>query len=184
MLPYTIAFIVNNFDKDEILEKKILEIGALNINGSLRPIFGLWKPSQYVGVDIQSGPGVDLICNAEDLEDTFGENSFDIVVSSDSLEHIKNWKKAVSNIKKVCKIGGKILISVPSIGFPYHSYPHDYWRYELEDVLNIFSDLNIEKFEKSYPYPGVLIKCVKPADFNEKNLDTIDLYSIENEKRP
>jgi SAM-dependent methyltransferase len=181
MIPYTIAFTVNNFKKEEISNKCILEVGSRNVNGSLRPIFELWNPSKYVGIDIQKGSGVDIICAAEEIVEKFGENSFDIVVSSDALEHIFNWKDAISNIKNVCKVGGKLLISVPSIGFPNHFFPNDFWRYQTDDLRNIFSDFVIIKLEKSYPYPGLIIKCEKPKCFQENNIDLIQLYKVGNE---
>ncbi|MHA1729904.1 MAG: methyltransferase domain-containing protein [Promethearchaeota archaeon] len=183
MIPYTIVFTVNNLKKEEITGKSVLEVGAYDVNGSLRPIIKMWNPSQYIGVDIQKGPGVDVICNAEDLEERFGSESFDIILSSDTLEHIYNWRGAISNIKKICKPNGILILSVPSIGFPYHSYPHDYWRYEINDIQDIFSDFEIQIIENSYPYSGVLIKVKKPQNFKENNLDTIMLYSIIAKKR-
>ena len=126
MIPYTIAFTVNNLNRREVEGKNVLEVGSYNVNGSLRPVIEMRNPNQYTGTDFQEGPGVDVICTAGKLVKKFGKNSFDIVISSDTLEHILDWRGAISNIKRVCKAGGILIISVPSIGFPYHSYPHNY----------------------------------------------------------
>ena len=138
MIPYTIAFTVNNLNRKEVEGTNVLEVGSYNVNGSIRPVIEMRNPNRYIGVDFQEGPGVDEICTAGDLVKKFGKNSFDIVISSDTLEHILDWRDAISNIKRVCKTGGILIISVPSIGFPYHSYPHDYWRFEVKDLEVIF----------------------------------------------
>jgi len=51
-------------------------------------------------------------------------------------------------MKAVLKPGGFIYITTRSRGFPYHAYPHDYWRYEIEDMEKIFGDFEIIALEK------------------------------------
>ena len=179
-----IIFGAKNLTKEEIKGKRVLEVGAYDVNGSLRPLVESWEPSEYIGVDIEMGPGVDIICDAENLVEKFGEESFDIVISTELLEHVKNWKKVVSNIKRVCKRGGIILITTRSKGFPYHPFPYDFWRYELEDFKEIFSDLEILSLEKdNIKSPGVFIKARKPQNFKERDLSDYKLYSIITNKR-
>ena len=47
--------------------KRVIEVGAYDVNGSLRPVLTGWKPAEYMGVDIAEGPGVDVICPVEAL---------------------------------------------------------------------------------------------------------------------
>lgn len=108
----------------------------------------------------------------------FGENSFDIVVSTEMLEHVLDWKTVVSNLKRVLKPNGQLFITTRSFGFRYHAYPYDFWRYEIDDFKNIFMDMTIVKLEKDTDAPGVLLKAIKPKDFNEKDLTDIGLYEI------
>ena len=177
-----IVFGAINLNKEEIKGKNILEVGSYDINGGLRPIVESWKPAKYVGVDIEKGPGVDVVCNAEELLDKFEKNSFDIVISTELLEHVKDWRKAISNIKNICKPNGIILITTRSYGFGYHAYPYDFWRYELEDMEKIFSDCEILVLEKD-PAKGVFIKVKKPNNFIENDLSNYELYSIVANKR-
>ena len=177
-----IVFGAINLNEEEIEGKNILEVGSYDINGGLRPIVESWKPAKYVGVDIEKGPGVDVVCNAEELLDKFEKNSFDIVISTELLEHVKDWRKAISNIKNICKPNGIILITTRSYGFGYHAYPYDFWRYELEDMEKIFSDCEILVLEKD-PAKGVFIKVKKPNNFIENDLSNYELYSIVANKR-
>ncbi len=178
-----LLFAATSLSKEEVEQKKIIEVGSYDVNGSVRPIIELWKPAAYIGVDIEAGPGVDIVCRAEDLVDQFGSESFDAVISTELLEHVKDWKKVVSNMKTICKRNGIILITTRSRGFGYHGHPYDFWRYELSDVEHIFCDCIIEKIEKDRCAPGVFIKAQKPEDFVEKDLTDYELYSIVVNKR-
>jgi SAM-dependent methyltransferase len=167
-----------NITQVEVGGKRILEVGSYNVNGSLRSIVEAFEPAEYMGTDIRLGPGVDMLCPAEHLVERFGNDSFDMVISTCTLEHIRDWRTSVSGIKKVCKPGGLILIIVPSC-FPLHDYPHDFWRYELEDVTRIFTDCEILILEED-PQPPSLVytKIRKPSAFVENDLAGCELYSV------
>ena len=174
-----IYFGVKNLSIAEVEGKRIIEVGSYDTNGSLRPIIESWgKPAQYVGIDILKGPGVDIVCKAEELTQIFGEEGFDVVISTELLEHVRDWRTVVSNIKKVCKPNGVILITTRSKGFRYHGFPYDFWRYELDDLKTIFSDCQIENLQKDTLKPGAFLKAKKPARFKENDLTTFKLYSI------
>jgi SAM-dependent methyltransferase len=178
-----IVFGAKNLTKEEIIGKKVIEVGSYDVNGSLRPIVDSYKPVKYIGVDIEKGPGVDVVCSAEDIVENFGKERFDIVISTELLEHVRNWRTVISNIKNICKPNGTILITTCSYGFGYHTYPCDFWRYELEDMKNIFSDCKILVLEKDFRAPQVFIKVKKPKKFVEKDLSGYKLYSIIVNKR-
>ncbi len=177
------VFVAKNFVRDEIVGKKVIEIGSNDVNGSLRPILESWGSSEYIGVDIEKGSGVDKICYAEDLIETFGKERFDVVISTEVLEHIKDWKTVISNFKNICKSDGLIFITTRSFGFPYHGYPYDFWRYELEDMKHIFSDCEILAIENDNDASGVFIKIKKPKNFIENDLSEFELYSIITDKK-
>ncbi len=173
-----ILFGARYLTKEEIEGKRVIEVGSYDVNGGLRSYVESLKPSEYIGVDIKEGPGVDVVCRAEDLTKRFGDESFDVVISTELLEHIKDWRKVISNLKNISKKGGIILITTRSIGAPYHAYPYDFWRYEPEDMMKIFADCEIIALEKDTYSPGVFIKLKKPQKFLEKNPTDYELYSI------
>ncbi|MFH1824873.1 MAG: methyltransferase domain-containing protein [Candidatus Firestonebacteria bacterium] len=177
-----VLFAAANLKKDEIFKKNILEIGSFDFNGSIRPVIMSLKPRKYIGVDIVKGSGVDKVCRVEDLLLEFGQERFDMVISTELLEHVRDWRLAIHNIKNICKPKGIIFISTRSYGFPFHGYPDDYWRYEIKDLKHIFGDCDICKIE-SDNLGGVMVKVKKPVKFIEKDLSKYNLYSIVTDKR-
>ena len=178
-----IIFGATNLRREEIEGKDVIEVGSKDVNGSLRSFVESREPAEYIGVDIEMGPGVDILCSAEDIIDKFGKDAFDLVLSTELIEHVEDWRKVISNFKNICRQGGIILITTRSQGFKYHGYPYDFWRYESDDMKIIFSDFLIEKIEKDELSPGVFIKAKKPEVFFEKDLSSYTLYSIIDDKR-
>ena len=162
---------------EEFKDKRILEVGSKNVNGSVRPIivnFGM--PKDYIGVDIEEGKHVDAIVSIERLVEGFGTESFDVVISTELVEHVRDWRAAMHNMKLVLKRTGALYLTAPSYGFGYHGYPFDFWRYEIEDMKVIFSDFIIQELVKTGV--GIIMKAEKPVNYVEKSLENVALYSI------
>lgn len=173
-----IEFFIEHCRIDEFNGKRVLEVGSRYINGSVRPFVERFlKPREYIGIDIEPGKFVDLLLPAEKIVEYFGEMSFDVIISTELLEHVRDWRLVINNMKKVVREGGYIYITTRSIGFPYHGYPYDFWRYEIDDMKKIFSDFNIIALKRD-PQQGILLKAKKPKDWRAANLDNIALYSI------
>jgi len=133
--------------------KHVLEVGPGD--ASVRPFIERFlQPEKYIGVDIKHGKYVDLILPAERLVKYFGPESFDIIVATELLEHVIDWRCVVNNLKTVLKRGGYMYITTRSLGYPYHGYLCDFWRYELEDMQKIFSDFQIVTLKKDRKAPG------------------------------
>jgi len=159
-------------------EKRVLEVGSKYVNGSVRPLIeNFCSTREYVGVDIEPGKFVDVILPAEKLVEYFGPESFDVVISTELLEHVQNWRLVINNMKSVLKRGGYIYITTRSYGFPYHAYPYDFWRYEIEDMRKIFRDFEIIKLVKDHEAPGIFLKAKKTSNALI-DLSNIALYSM------
>ncbi|HTK28848.1 MAG TPA: methyltransferase domain-containing protein [Vicinamibacterales bacterium] len=168
---------------DDVAGRDVIEVGSRNVNGSLRGDLERWGPGRYLGVDMVAGPGVDEVCDIGDLEARYGAGRFDVVVSTEVLEHVRDWRGGISNLKRILKPGGVLLVTTRSNGFPYHGYPYDFWRYEADDIRTIFSDCSIEALEPDTVSPGIFVRARKPAAFTERPLDDIALYSIVTHRR-
>ncbi|MDE2020265.1 MAG: methyltransferase domain-containing protein [Patescibacteria group bacterium] len=178
-----IIFGAVNILREEISGKSVLDVGSYNYNGNFHDFLKYYKPKKFIGTDMIPGPGVDVVCKGEDILTRFGPNSFDVVLSSELMEHARNWREIISNIKNVCKPGGLIVITTRSFGFGLHAYPYDYWRYEEDDMRRIFSDCSILALAKDPIAPGVFIKVQKPLNFKENDLSNIELYSMVHQRR-
>ena len=145
----------------EVIGKDILEVGSMNVNGTLGSVVQPYKPNKYVGTDMRAGTGVDVVVPAEQLVLHFGYESFDMVICTEMLEHCKPWKDAVQNIVGVCKTNGVIILTARGPGAGYHSYPEDFWRFTLEDIYKVFCHNQIEALKSDLEYPGFLAKIRK-----------------------
>ena len=115
-------------------EYDVLEVGSLNVNGSARDHFD--QVGLYWGIDIVDGNGVDVVCNAHDME-PFGDDEFDIVVSCNCIEHDDDDEATMAEIGRVLRPGGHFLLCAPAHGFPQH-HPPDYRRYDEADFGRLF----------------------------------------------
>jgi SAM-dependent methyltransferase len=173
-----IEFFIDNIKPEEFKGKRVFEVGSKYVNGSVRLLIkNFCSPKEYVGVDIEAGKFVDVILPAEKLVEYFGPEAFDVVISTELLEHVQNWRLVINNMKRVLKRGGYIYITTRSYGFPYHAYPYDFWRYEIEDMKKIFSDFEIIKLVKDHEASGVFLKAKKILNILI-DLSNIALYSM------
>lgn len=163
---------------EEITGKAVLEVGSRNINGSLRSVVEKYSPSKYVGIDIQAGKGVDVVCGIENALSVFGKESFDCVISTDAIEHIKQWRTAITNMKELCACNGVILITTVRPGFQKHDYPSDYWRFTKKDLKELFSDCHINALYRDSRY-NVGIKATKPATFVRRDISNYTIKHID-----
>jgi len=61
--------------EEDVRGKSVIEVGSLDVNGTLRSIIAPLGPARYVGVDLEAGPGVDVVCDATQLLHTFDFDS-------------------------------------------------------------------------------------------------------------
>lgn len=120
--------------------KEILEIGsrqAVNQTdiANLRILF---PESNFVGLDMQKGPGVDVVASAEKLP--FKDKSFDLIFCLETLEHTERPAVICTEIERVLKTNGVAIISSQQ-NFPIHMHPSDYFRYTPYGLKALFPKL-------------------------------------------
>lgn len=85
---------------------KVLEVGSRNVNGTIRDEF---TRCDYMGIDLVEGPGVDRVCHAGDMD---GEDkTFDVVVSTEAMEHDGDWPRSLWRMFLCLKPGGLFLLT-------------------------------------------------------------------------
>jgi len=174
-----IEFFIEHVRPSEFHGKRVLEIGSKYVNGSVRPFVERFlEPKKYLGIDVEPGKFVDMVVPAEDIVKCFGEESFDVIISTEMLEHVRDWRLVINNMKAALKREGYLYITTRSHGFPCHGFPHDFWRYETDDVLKMFSDFEIIALTEDHEAPGVFLKARKPLAYAPTDLSNIAIYSI------
>ena len=163
--------------KDIVKGQDVLEVGSMNVNGSIRPHIMSLSPNSYIGLDFRSGPEVNLVLDIKDLpKEQYGK--YGLVASAEALEHVEYWKKAIHKIKSATKEGGHIFITTRSSGFPIHGYPNDYWRFSLDDMKHIFSDCKILDLQTDWEQSGVFMLAQKPKNFKETDISNYEIESV------
>ena len=66
---------------------------------------------------------VDLICRPSETEfELFGAGSFDCIVADNVLEHIRYHDNILENFKRILRVGGILIVSLPSENFIYRLF--------------------------------------------------------------
>jgi len=152
----------------EVAGRDVLEVGSCDVNGSVRPSVTALAPRSYVGVDASAGPGVDRVVDCLGLVGEFGRDAFDVVISTEMLEHVTDWAGCVAAMVDVLRPGGLWVVTTRSPGFPYHPFPEDHWRYTLAAMGEIVTRAGLDTLVAvaDWQVSGVFVKARKPAGWS------------------
>jgi len=128
----------------------VLEVGSMNVNGSVRDLFA--HAGSYTGVDFLAGAGVDVVMNAHEL--SFADASFDLVLSTEMLEHDDEFWLSVQEMGRVLRPGGILLLTARGNGFMPHDYPFDYWRFMPASFQKLLALAGCEALEVREDWQG------------------------------
>lgn len=85
----------------------------------LQEMFPSLIGSEYLGPDYKCGEVVlqwrhlNQIRHEDLTEPSFADGEFDLVITQDVFEHVPDYRKAFSALKRVLKIGGQLIFTVP-----------------------------------------------------------------------
>ncbi|MCF6131467.1 class I SAM-dependent methyltransferase [Flavobacterium wongokense] len=88
--------------------------------------------------------GLEII-NGSITELPFADKSYDLVCAFDVIEHVENDQLAVSEMKRVSKDGGVLLITVPafmSLWSHHDVINHHFRRYKTKEIEKLFNARN------------------------------------------
>jgi len=115
--------------KDDYLEffigTKVLDCGALNVNGSFRDLF---SSCDYTGIDIVAGKDVDHVTSVHDWKTKKHDGEipqwpvghYDVVVSGEMLEHSETWEEDIQDMIDMLRPGGLLAFSCAGKDRPEH----------------------------------------------------------------
>ena len=95
---------------------RVLEIGSYDVNGTIRSLFA--TADKYVGVDLDHGPGVDVVGFGHEFDDP--DDSYDATISGECFEHDPYWRETFQNMARMTRPGGLVAFSCASRGRVEH----------------------------------------------------------------
>lgn len=115
------------------------------------------KTNKYLGIDFKNfsvnkdfkSRGPDLYFKSDYLKTSnlnFGDESFDHAVSFQVLEHHQDPAKMVSEMARITKRGGYLMISAPFLA-GLHEEPSDYQRFTKYGLIELFKKNNCRVVE-------------------------------------
>ncbi len=102
------------------------------------------KFSRQRGIKVQKVSGVKL---------PFKVGSFDLIVATDVLEHIKNDKEALKEWRRVLKPGGTLLLTVPAYPWLWSTHDenlHHFRRYTISTLHRLLNQSAFKIRKRSY----------------------------------
>lgn len=131
---------------------------------SLSERIGINSSCEYYTCDIEAGRAMYVI----DIRDIpFKDNIFDYVILNHVLEHIKDERQAISELKRVVKPGGKMILSFPICmeqktleGSGTESLEECHKLYGQEDHVRLYGNDFKERLEQY----GLNVRIYTPGD--------------------
>ena len=98
--------IVRKHLSEFFIGKRVLEIGSLDLGGTIRSNF---TNCEYIGADVSKGPGVDIARQGQLLD--FPTGHFDVTVSCECFEHNPWWVETFINMLRMTREGGLVVMT-------------------------------------------------------------------------
>ena len=76
----------------------------------------------------------------------FANQSFDMVLAAQVIEHTINPWKFCKELQRVAKVGGILQIEAPQ-SFPYHAEPYDFFRFTFTGMRSLFPECEVIETE-------------------------------------
>lgn len=136
-----------------INDKKNLEV--LDYGCGSKPYQYLFKDKtqKYIGVDVGDNPHADLLIEPEQKLN-LTDNQFDVILSSQVLEHVEDVDGYMNECFRLLKTGGILFLSTHGT-WQYHAAPYDFNRWTSIGLKKLMEKFQFEVLE-SIPVLGQL----------------------------
>lgn len=152
MTSQCIDFVRETLNSYPHIRGRVLEVGSYDVNGTPRNLFSNRKRfPKYIGVDMRTGPSVDVVCNTHELVNKFDTQSFDVIVDMERLEHDSNPFESYHQLYRVAAPGAFVIITTRSWnGFRPHDFPSDYWRFLDNGIISLLTCAKFKAIHTEY----------------------------------
>jgi SAM-dependent methyltransferase len=138
------------------LAKQVVDLAAyitgktLDVGCGTKPYSHLYKSTEYIGLEIDSVENR-LSKNADFFYDglsfPFSNAFFDSLVANQVFEHVFNPDEFMSEIWRVLKPNGTVLLTIPFV-WDEHEQPHDFARYSSFGIKSLLEKHCFEVIEQ------------------------------------
>lgn len=150
-----LSFAVRMLTPEDIKGKRVLHIGAYDETGILRQRIEDMDPLKYLGLDSEAGPGVDKVIAPEHIVEKLGAARADVVICTEVLQEVEDWRVVMSNIATVLKPGGLLVLTVASTDDTV------YLDHQVHKLLKA-AGLSANHVEQDSDFEGIFLKAYKP----------------------
>ncbi len=105
---------------------RVLDVGGADINGSYRQSFECLN-CEYSATDMAEDSGPSITQN-DPYTLPFSDQTFDVVISGQTIEHCEHFWLLFKEMVRVCKADGVLFLIAPSAG-EIHRFPVDCYRF-------------------------------------------------------
>jgi SAM-dependent methyltransferase len=128
-------------------------------------------PGRFLATDLRVLPNVDFASDASALP--LADGSVDLVLSLELVEHVPEPAAVLSEIARVLRPGGTVILSVPST-VPRHDH-HDYWRFTAQGLERLgsshFAHGEVHVFGGTFEALGYLAEYYSALAFHRLHLN-------------
>lgn len=144
---------------------KVIEVGSLNINGTVRVFF---NNCEYIGSDVDNGNCVDVVCEGQNLK--YEDNFFDTSISCECFEHNPYWIETFKNMYRMTKNNGIVIMTCATTGRAEHGTSRS--RPEDAPLLkwDYYKNLTEEDFRKEFDFDLMFSQYAFEINNNSKDL--------------
>ncbi len=125
------------FAKDNFIETENKRIILADFGCGTMPYKSLFDTDKvdYIGIDLDWNPHAQVFIS-NDSKILAEDNSYDIVLSTQVLEHVEDPAGYLKEAYRVLKVGGKLVLTTHGY-WMYHPDPTDYWRWTSAGLQKI-----------------------------------------------
>ncbi|MBK8100209.1 MAG: methyltransferase domain-containing protein [Planctomycetes bacterium] len=119
---------------------RVLEIGPDGTPSSYARLTGL-PGITWDTLDLEARPGLTHVARGEN-EFPVGDGVYDVVLSGQVLEHVRQPWLWMREAARVCRPGG-LMLTISPVSWPYHEAPIDCWRIYPEGMRALCGDAGL-----------------------------------------
>ena len=93
----------------------------------------------YVRADIPPGEGLDLVLDAAGLLPHEPDGSYDVVLSTQVLEHVPDAPRYLAEAYRLLRPGGALIVTTHGL-IPEHGCPYDFHRWTADGLARAVTD--------------------------------------------